>query len=106
MKHRAMSYSSMSSSCSQSNDDEVVHQDQDGNKVLKYEKFDPPTDKNSPEMEGPKPLDLDLMSDLQDVLFNNTSTAAPSSSGPPVNRHVSLILHKNYLLKVLYFPNI
>ena len=32
-------------------------------------------------MEGPpKPLDLDLMTDLKDVIF---------SSAPPVNRHVS-----------------
>ena len=76
-------------------------------RVLKYERFDPPTtasppsssaaaDKSSPSdssgalLEGgpPKPLDLDLMTDLKDVIF---------SSAPPVNRHVSSTRKRHYL---------
>ena len=64
-------------------------------RVLKYERFDPPLASppssslssaaaaapESPEaLTEPKPLDLDLMTDLKDVIF---------SSAPPVNRHVS-----------------
>ena len=67
-------------------------------RVLKYEWFDPatasPPEKSAPSpeilMEGPKPLDLDLMTDLKDVIF---------SSAPPANRHVSAtcgLLH-NYV---------
>ena len=69
-------------------------------RVLKYERFDPPPlngasqDKNrdpfeaklSPEMEGPKPIDLDLMNDLQEVFRQKQ---ADSKMAPPINRNVS-----------------
>ena len=78
-------------------------------RVLKYERFDPPTtasppssstaaEKSSPDssalLEGgpPKPLDLDLMTDLKDVIF---------SSAPPVNRHVSSTRTRHYQIYVL-----
>eukprot|EP00095_Tigriopus_kingsejongensis_P000559 maker-scaffold776_size99073-snap-gene-0.15 protein:Tk00559 transcript:maker-scaffold776_size99073-snap-gene-0.15-mRNA-1 annotation:"denn domain-containing protein 1a" len=76
-------------------------------RILKYERFDPPPLSGvplnpfasshhnnhvplvdqSPEMEGPMPLDLDLMSDLQDVIFqaNKNGTTKPA---PPINRHL------------------
>ena len=80
---------------------------------MKYERFDPPTlsgvpsnpflkpaavaaavssvasghRKLSPEMEKPQPLDLDLMSDLNEVIFNKQQQQ--NGSGPPAaNRHV------------------
>ncbi|XP_059092755.1 DENN domain-containing protein 1A-like isoform X3 [Tigriopus californicus] len=86
-------------------------------RVLKYERFDPPAlagvprnpfasnnphtqliADQSPEMEGPKPLDLDLMSDLQDVIFktnhlnNNREqkqhpVSVSTPRAPPINRH-------------------
>ncbi|XP_040577444.1 DENN domain-containing protein 1A isoform X3 [Lepeophtheirus salmonis] len=55
-------------------------------RILKYERFDPPSistfeNEKSPEMEGPPPLDLDLMTDLQDVIFKKKEDVPP-----PVNR--------------------
>jgi len=85
-----------------------------GNRQLKYERFDPPSlagvPRNpfaeplgqqrmplSPEMEAPpKPLDLDLMSDLREVIFNRDEEGKIDNGGgvaaPPINRHVRQLL--------------
>ncbi|XP_059092753.1 uncharacterized protein LOC131888009 isoform X1 [Tigriopus californicus] len=94
-------------------------------RVLKYERFDPPAlagvprnpfasnnphtqliADQSPEMEGPKPLDLDLMSDLQDVIFktnhlnNNREqkqhpVSVSTPRAPPINRHLKPNLRRS-----------
>ncbi|XP_040577442.1 DENN domain-containing protein 1B isoform X1 [Lepeophtheirus salmonis] len=70
-------------------------------RILKYERFDPPSistfeNEKSPEMEGPPPLDLDLMTDLQDVIFKKKEDVPP-----PVNRQLKPLLRRAPPAKVL-----
>jgi len=85
-----------------------IHTDLHLGRQLKYERFDPPAlagvprnpfaeppattqNQRSPDIEGPKPLDLDLLSDMQDVIFRvgDKPEQGAGPSAPPINRQVS-----------------
>eukprot|EP00096_Caligus_rogercresseyi_P016836 TRINITY_DN985_c0_g1_i2.p1 TRINITY_DN985_c0_g1~~TRINITY_DN985_c0_g1_i2.p1 ORF type:complete len:866 (-),score=178.73 TRINITY_DN985_c0_g1_i2:255-2852(-) len=71
-------------------------------RILKYERFDPPSistfeNEKSPEMEGPPPLDLDLMNDLQDVIFKKKDEIAPLAG----NRQLKPLLRRAPPAKVI-----
>ena len=59
--------------------------------MLKYEKFEPPSLEEAAkrnQQQQPQKLDLDLMSDLAEVIFTNDDKE-PRKEAPPIDRNVS-----------------